>query len=115
MSNQRPTNPGLANNSSWNSSGFAYAPNTNTLDAGTMPSEQAQAARDKAAEVMAAVKAGDMERANALMGKDETKGRILPGMGWLKKKINGRGGKSVVMGEEVGGRDEQDVEVGKKE
>ena len=56
-----------------------------------MPSAQAQAARDKTAEIMAAMKAGDTERANALMGRNESGSGILPGGGWLKRKIHGKG------------------------
>lgn len=82
------TNPGLANNSSWNDSGFAFAPNTNALDQEAMPSDQAALARAKAAKVMAAVRDGDMQTANEMMGKSETEGQLLPGMGWLKKKLN---------------------------
>lgn len=55
-----------------------------------MTSDTAQASRDKSAEVMAALKEGDVDRANALMGKSETNGQFLPGMGWLKKKVNKR-------------------------
>lgn len=55
-----------------------------------MTSDNAQAARDKSAEIMAALKEGDVDRANALMGKSEAQGQFLPGMGWLKKKINKR-------------------------
>ncbi|GIZ44189.1 hypothetical protein CKM354_000739300 [Cercospora kikuchii] len=59
--------------SSWNDSGFAFAPNTNTLDAQAMPSDQAAAARVKAAEVMAALKSGEPGAADKLMGDNEGK------------------------------------------
>ncbi|KAK4545737.1 hypothetical protein LTR36_002691 [Oleoguttula mirabilis] len=84
--------PGMANsasNSSWNTSGFAFAPNTNAMDANTMPSDKAAAARMKAAEVMAALKKGEQGDADAIMGKQQQKGTqgILP-LQWLMRKIS---------------------------
>jgi hypothetical protein len=85
-------NSGFANNSSWNTSPYAFSPNTNTLNQESMPSKQAQAARDKSAQIMEALKNGDTAKANELMGKDETGGRMLPGVSWIKGKINRRKG-----------------------
>lgn len=88
--------------SSWNTSGFASAPNSNTMDASRMPSKEAQAAREKTAAIMAALKAGDGARADALMGKDQTSGKVMPGAGWLKRKLNQKHPNSIeIVGEEV--------------
>lgn len=91
----------MSGSSPWNTSGFAFAPSTNTMDAQGMPSSQAQDARDKTADIMAAVKAGDMDKANALMGKDTTGGKILPGVGWMKRKLNKTGKQPGLHGEVV--------------
>jgi len=40
----------------WNTPGFAASPQNNTMDAESMPSKQAQAARERAAEVIEASK-----------------------------------------------------------
>lgn len=66
-----------------------------------MPSDAAQRAREKSNEVMAALKAGDTERANALLGKDESRGKLLPKVGWLKGKLNARKQAPAIQGEHV--------------
>lgn len=48
-----------------------------------MPSKEAQAAREKTAEVMALLKEGKTEEAEQLMGKDKSTGKLIP-MGWFK-------------------------------
>ena len=102
MSNQRRENPGLANNSSWNDSPYAFAPNTNTLDEQSMPSDQAAAARAKSAQVMAALKSGEPGAADKLMGDNEGKSAAagltpLGGpKGWFQKIKQKRDGKGKV-------------------
>ncbi|KAK5711900.1 hypothetical protein LTR15_012246 [Elasticomyces elasticus] len=83
---QQPSKSGLANSSSWNDGGFAFAPNTNALDANTMPSDKAEAARQKSAAVMEALRNGG--DADAVMGKQKESGAkgIVP-LGWLKSKM----------------------------
>ncbi|KAK4610437.1 hypothetical protein CLAFUW4_13693 [Fulvia fulva] len=57
-----------------------------------MPSTQAQSARDKSAAVMAALKRGDEEEANRIMGKNNnTQGQLVPPgpMKWIKRKLTG--------------------------
>ena len=78
--------------SSWNTSGFAFAPNTNVMDESTMPSDRAAAARRKAAEVMAALKKGEPGDADLLMGDQQQKGGqgVVP-LRWLGRKLSGQG------------------------
>jgi len=87
---EQPPKSNAANSSSWNDSGFAFAPNTNALDPVSMPSDKAEAARQKSAAVMAALKDGRTGDADALMGDQKetgTKG-IVP-LRWMKDKIKG--------------------------
>lgn len=64
-----------------------------------MPSSQAEAARQKSAAVMEALKNGDQGEADRLMGKNENRqGQLLPGQGsrgmkWLKGKFSKGGEK----------------------
>ncbi|EME44719.1 hypothetical protein DOTSEDRAFT_72245 [Dothistroma septosporum NZE10] len=103
----KPT-PGAANNSSWNAAPFAFAPNTNTMDPTTMPSAQAEAARQKSAAVMAALKRGDEAEANRLMGKENnTQGQLVPPrpLKWIMRKLTGgkkQEGNGVELGKEGG-------------
>ncbi|KAK3049996.1 hypothetical protein LTR09_008651 [Extremus antarcticus] len=78
----------MSGSSSWNDSGFAFAPNTNTMDAQTMPSDKAQAARERAAEIIEASKNGKPGEADAMMGKREPQGNrgIIP-LDWLATKF----------------------------
>ncbi|KAK5129268.1 hypothetical protein LTR08_003647 [Meristemomyces frigidus] len=87
-----PKSVGHATSSSWNTGGFSFNPNTNCLDAESMPSEKAEAARQKSAAVMAALRSGEPGAADAAMGKQVQKGTqgILP-LGWLKSKFSGGG------------------------
>nr|POF26400.1 hypothetical protein CFP56_22549 [Quercus suber] len=74
--------------SSWNTSGFAFAPNTNVQDRESMPSVEADAARHKADEVMAALRSGEPGAADRMMGEQKehgTKG-IVP-LQWLTDKF----------------------------
>lgn len=89
-SENAPPMANSANSTSWNTSGFAFAPNTNTMDANSMPSDKAAAARLKSAEVMAALKNGESGDADAIMGKQQQKGTqgIVP-LQWLKRKMGG--------------------------
>ena len=86
-------NPGTmaSGSSSWNTSGFAFAPNTNVLDPNSMPSDKAEAARRKAAEVMAALKKGEPGDADYIMRDQQQKATqgIVP-LRWLGRKISGR-------------------------
>lgn len=52
-----------------------------------MTSPEAQAARAKSAEIMAALKKGDEEEANRLMGPQKNHDSLLPGMGKLKAML----------------------------
>jgi hypothetical protein len=80
----------MSGDSSWNTSGFATAPNSNTMNADAMPSDKAQAAREKAIEIMNAVKEGKPGEADAMMGKREPQGNrgIIP-LDWVKSKFSG--------------------------
>ncbi|KAK4496392.1 hypothetical protein PRZ48_012372 [Zasmidium cellare] len=72
-----PGGPGTS--SSWNTAGPGFAPNTNTLDRASMPSSQAEAARQKSAAVMEALKNGDKGEADRLMGKEhKPQGQLVP-------------------------------------
>ncbi|KAI5359816.1 hypothetical protein Slin15195_G116760 [Septoria linicola] len=81
--------------SSWNDSGFAFAPNTNTLDEQAMPSDKAAAARAKSAQVMAALKSGEPGAADKAMGDNDGRSAAagLTPMGgpkgWIQK-LKGR-------------------------
>lgn len=55
-----------------------------------MTSPEAQAARAKSAEVMAALKKGDQGEADRLMGPREHHDSLIPGMGKLKEKLLGK-------------------------
>lgn len=90
-----PKNQSHATSSSWDASGFAFAPNTNTMDPASMPSDRAEAARMKSAAVMAALREGG--DADAIMGKQQQKGTqgILP-LGWLRRKMMKKGEGEVV-------------------
>ncbi|WPG97838.1 Hypothetical protein R9X50_00061900 [Acrodontium crateriforme] len=92
MSQQTNSKPsGLANNSPWNDSGFAFAPNTNVMDPESMPSAEAQAARARAAEIMAALKKGEPGDADKLMGKESPRsGRRLFQVERAFNKITGK-------------------------
>ena len=81
----------MSGSSPWNDSGFAFAPNTNTMDAQSMPSDKAQAAREKAKEIMLALEDGKPGDADKLMGKREPKGNagIIP-LDWMKSKFSGK-------------------------
>lgn len=89
MSKSNNTGPGTS--SPWNSSGFAFAPSTNTLDRNSMPSAEAEAARNKSAAVMDALRRGDTSEADRLMGKEhKPQGQIVPRpnvKGWFGKKF----------------------------
>ncbi|TKA76004.1 hypothetical protein B0A55_06672 [Friedmanniomyces simplex] len=90
--------------SSWNDGGFAFAPNTNTMDPISMPSDKVDAARQKSAAVMAALREGRPGDADALMRKqEETGGKGIVPLRWLKKKMTGEGKKKEEV-EETGGK-----------
>lgn len=65
---------------SWDPNPWTPAPNANVTNAQTMTSPQAQAARAKSAEVMAALKKGDPGEADRIMGKKEGHDSLVPGM-----------------------------------
>lgn len=90
------------------SSGYIAGPNMNVMDAQSMPSPRAQAARERAAEIMAAMKAKDMEKASALLAKDESSSKAPSGMSWMKRKLNKRN-QSKLEGKEVDEVDEVEV------
>jgi hypothetical protein len=79
---------GLATNSSWNDGPFSFSPNTNVMDKNTMPSDTAEAARQKTASVMAALRSGDAGAADKAMGDSEPKVSqgIVP-LRWFKSKM----------------------------
>lgn len=88
----------MSGSSPWNTSGFASPPNTNVLDENSMPSDKAQAARDRAKEIMDASRNGKPGDADRMMGEREPKGTagLLP-IDWMKSKFGrskkGKGGK----------------------
>ncbi|KAK5174162.1 uncharacterized protein LTR77_001242 [Saxophila tyrrhenica] len=79
----------MSGSSSWNTSGFAFAPSTNANDASSMPSDKAQAARERAAEIIEASKNGKQGEADAMLGRREAKGNvgIIP-LDWVKTKFS---------------------------
>lgn len=79
----------MSGSSSWNDSGFAFSPNTNTMDPASMPSDKAQAARERAKEIMLALEDGKPGAADRMMGDREAKGNIgiLP-IDWMKGKFS---------------------------
>ncbi|KAL1305529.1 hypothetical protein AAFC00_007140 [Neodothiora populina] len=74
----------------WEPNPWTHAPNANVANAETMTSPQAQAARAKSMEIMAALKKGDKGDADRLMGSQETHDSLLPGVAKLKKKLLGK-------------------------
>lgn len=84
----------MSGSSPWNDSGFASAPNTNTLDARAMPSDKAAAARQKAQEVMAALEDGKPGAADRMMGEREAKGNVgIVPIDWVRSKFSRKGKK----------------------
>ena len=81
----------MSGSSPWNDGGFSFSPNTNTLDANTMPSDKAEAARQKAKEIMLALEDGKPGDADKMMGAREPKGNvgIIP-IDWLKTKFGSK-------------------------
>ena len=73
----------------WEANPWTAPPNANVANADTMTSPQAQAARAKSAEVMAALKKGDEGEADRLMGVKQGNDSLFPGMGRLKDRIFG--------------------------
>ena len=71
---------------SWEANPWTYPPNANVTNAETMTSPEAQAARAKSAEIMAALKKGDEEEANRLMGPQKHDS-LIPGMAKLKDML----------------------------
>lgn len=68
--------------------GYSFPSNTNTMDPESMPSDKAQAAREKAKEIMAALQDGKPGEADKLMGKNENNNGLTP-LGWFKSKVGG--------------------------
>jgi hypothetical protein len=66
---------------------WTHPANANVTNAQTMTSPEAQAARAKSAEIMAALKKGDEEEANRLMGPPRNHDSLLPGMAKLKAML----------------------------
>ncbi|EME84291.1 uncharacterized protein MYCFIDRAFT_173310 [Pseudocercospora fijiensis CIRAD86] len=103
----------MATSSSWNSSGFYFSANTNTMDRESMPSEKAEAARLRSAEVMAALKSGEPGAADRMMGGQKESGSkgIVP-LQWVKSKFGGKKKKMEVEKEVQAGKvgaDDQSV------
>ncbi|THZ63206.1 hypothetical protein D6C86_03288 [Aureobasidium pullulans] len=63
----------------WDPNPFTAPPNANVSNSQTMTSPQAQAARAKSEKVMEALRNGDTEEANRLMGKQENYDSLVPG------------------------------------
>ena len=72
------------------------------MDPNSMPSDKAEAARRKAAEVMAALKKGEPGDADAIMRDQQQKGTqgIVP-LRWLGGKFSGKKGRVGEDGEKV--------------
>lgn len=81
----------MSGSSSWNTSGFAFAPNTNVNDPESMPSDKAQAAREKAKEIMLALEDGKPGDADRMMGPRPAKGNvgIIP-LDWVKSRFSNK-------------------------
>jgi hypothetical protein len=75
---------------SWEVNPATHPPNANVTNAKTMTSPEAQAARAKSAEIMAALKKGDEEEANRLMGPQKNHDSLIPGMAKLKAMITSK-------------------------
>jgi hypothetical protein len=75
---------------SWEVNPFTHPPNANVTNAETMTSPEAQAARAKSAEIMAALKKGDEEEANRLIGPQRNHDSLIPGMAKLKAMITSK-------------------------
>lgn len=75
---------------SWEANPWTPAPNANVANAATMTSPEAQAARAKSAEIMAALKKGDEAEANRLMTPKKQHDSLIPGMAKLKGMIMGK-------------------------
>ncbi|THY10931.1 hypothetical protein D6D01_09110 [Aureobasidium pullulans] len=77
------TNTTMASNGNrieaWDPNPFTAPPNANVSNSQTMTSPQAQAARAKSEKVMEALRNGDTEKANRLMGKQENYDSLVPG------------------------------------
>ncbi|THZ16640.1 hypothetical protein D6C91_06267 [Aureobasidium pullulans] len=63
----------------WDPNPFTAPPNANVSNSQTMTSPQAQAARAKSEKVMEALRNGDTEEANRLIGKQENYDSLVPG------------------------------------
>lgn len=63
----------------WEPNPWTHAPNANAANEETMTSTQAQAARAKSQEVMAALKKGESGDADRLMGKTQSHNSLIPG------------------------------------
>ena len=70
-----------------NDGGASAAQNTNAMDPVGMNSEKAEAARQKSAEVMAALKEGKPGEADAIMGKRDDMDKGPSVIDRMKKKI----------------------------
>ncbi|OQO01816.1 hypothetical protein B0A48_12289 [Cryoendolithus antarcticus] len=74
---------------SWEANPWTPAPNANVANTETMTSPEAQAARARSAEIMAALKKGEPGEADKMMGQKKNHDSLLPGMGKLKDKLLG--------------------------
>ena len=74
---------------SWEPVPWGSGPNANVSNAETMTSPEAQAARARSAEIMAALKKGEPGDADKLMGEKKHHDSLLPGMGKLKSRLMG--------------------------
>ncbi|CZT20621.1 uncharacterized protein RCC_06479 [Ramularia collo-cygni] len=83
----RPIPPGMANNTHWNTSPFAFPPNTNVLDSHAMPSEAAARARLAGNAYIDASKNRDREEPYQIIGPAPTSksGQIFPLQSWVDK------------------------------
>ncbi|CAK3814197.1 Hypothetical predicted protein [Lecanosticta acicola] len=90
----------------WHANGYGSPPNSTIMNKDSMPSDKAEAARQKSAAVMEALRNGDQGAADRLMGKNEARKGHASGPGpmkWLKGKFAGKdkGGKEVGDGDSV--------------
>lgn len=105
-SSNRPIPKGHANNTHWNSSGFAFPPNTNVLDEQTMTSETAARARSAGLASIEASKNRDREEPHQICGPAPTNkaGQLLPLQSWVDKlsgKNKKKAGTEVLDGQSV--------------
>ncbi|KAF7845908.1 hypothetical protein BT93_L0104 [Corymbia citriodora subsp. variegata] len=73
----------------WNPNPFTHPTNGNVMNAQSMTSPEAQAARVRAQEIMAASKNGKPGDGDRLLGRQQNYNSLIPGVASLKKRLLG--------------------------